>query len=80
MSGKADGRIVGRFHVGGDGRVRPLSEKIDDDFRHSIEFILRVTSYSESDLLKKDFLTFLKILKESEKKETDAINRIEKEK
>jgi len=41
---------------------------------------LRVTSYSESDLLKKDFLTFLKILKESEKKETDAINRIEKEK
>jgi hypothetical protein len=37
-----------------------------------------VKPYTEQDLLKKDFLTFLKILKESEKEETAAVARMEK--
>jgi len=43
-----------------------------------MEFIMRVKSYTEQDLLKKDFLTFLKLLKESERQETEAVERLEK--
>lgn len=46
--------------------------------RHGIEFIMRVKPYTERDLLRKDYLTFLKILKECENEEKKAVERLEK--
>lgn len=68
---------MGRFYIEENGTVKPYSEKIEDDFRHSVEFILKQTSYTEQDLMRKDFLTFLKILRESESRESDAVKRME---
>jgi hypothetical protein len=39
---------------------------------------MRVTPYSEAELYRKDFITFLKILRESEAMENEAIKRAEK--
>ena len=39
---------------------------------------MRAMPYTETDLLKKDFLTFLKILKDTEQQESSAVARLEK--
>lgn len=55
----------------------PYGEKADNDLRHAIEFILRYKPYTESDIMKKDYLTFLRILKEAEIKAQAEIDRLE---
>lgn len=51
---------------------------MEEDLRHGIEFIMRVKPYREQDLIAKDYLTFLKILKECENEEKKAVERLEK--
>jgi hypothetical protein len=55
------------------------TEKSDEDLRHSIEFIMRVKPYTEQDLKRKDYLTFIRILKESEAQEAQAVARLEEQ-
>lgn len=43
-----------------------MTEKIDDDLRKSVEFIIRIKPYSEESVLNKDILTFLTMLQEAE--------------
>lgn len=49
------------------------------DMARAIEFILRVkTVYTEGDLLRKDYLTFFRMLDEAENEERENIARMEK--
>ena len=49
------------------------------DLRRATEFILRVKGcYSESDVLRKDYMTFFRLLDEAEEEERSNIERIEK--
>ena len=51
-----------------------------DDMRRATEFILRVKGcYTESDILKKDYLTFFRLLDEAESEERENIARMEKQ-
>lgn len=68
--------MVGIYAINGAKRSL-IVDKIDDDFRHSVEFIMQMTKYTETELLKKDFVTFNKILIECEKR---ALKEIEKQK
>lgn len=43
-----------------------MGVKLERDFRHSLEFILRNKPYTETDLLRKDFRIYLQILAEAE--------------
>lgn len=55
-----------------------MLEKFDSDFRHGLEFILRVKEvYSESDILRKDYQTYFKMLREAEEQERENIARIQ---
>lgn len=58
--------------------MKPFSEYVEENFRHGLEFIMRSKPYTERDLLGKDYLTFLKILKECENEEKKAVERIER--
>ena len=53
-----------------------MTEKIDNDFRQTIEFILSAKKvYSESDLLKKDHITFFAMLEEAKQVVEEEIAR-----
>lgn len=43
-----------------------MADKIRQDFRKSVEFLMKVTPYDEPALLRKDFIEFFEILKEAE--------------
>ena len=68
--------MVGLYAVDGE-RIRLYSEQVDEDTRHAIELIMTMTKYTESDLLKKDFVEFTRILIECEER---ALREIEKQK
>lgn len=70
---------MGYYFLDEAGRYEPLEDKSKRDFRKSLEFIMRVKPYLEADLLKKDFLTYLDILRDAEEDERKAIERIEKQ-
>lgn len=48
-----------------------MTEKIERDFRRSVEFILRVKPYDEAGLYKKDLISFLEILHEAEAEQSE---------
>lgn len=73
------GRIIGYYFVGPSGGWEQLADKVARDFRRSLEFIMRVKPYTESDLMRKDFLTYFDILQEAEEEERRAIERMEKQ-
>lgn len=53
-----------------------MTDKIDRDFRHSLEFIMRVRSfYTLTDLVKTDYLTFFALVEECEAEQREAIAR-----
>jgi hypothetical protein len=55
-----------------------MADKFEADIRHSVEFILRVKGvYTEADLMRKDYMTFFKMLQEAEDEEMDRIKRME---
>lgn len=56
-----------------------LADKIDTDLRRAIEFVLRVKPYSEAEILKKDIVTFLRILAEAEQEEIEKAERLKKQ-
>jgi hypothetical protein len=43
-----------------------------------MEFIRRVKPYTEQDLFRKDFLTYIKILNECEQQESEALKKVER--
>jgi len=70
--GPERGQVVGRYSIEG-GKVELLIEKFETDFRRSMEFILSHSPYTESDLRRKDFLTFFRILGDCEAAERDRV-------
>lgn len=51
---------------------------MENDFRLNCEFILSHKPYSESELMRKDVLTFFRLIKEAEKSEKEQIDRMNK--
>lgn len=64
---------------GGNDRVKMHIEHFEDRFRHTFEFVLRVSPYGAEDLKKMDVLTFFKLVNECEDVEQQAIQRMEKQ-
>jgi len=53
-----------------------LADKIEKDFRHGLEFVMRVRSfYTVTDLLKLDYMVFFTLLDECEAEQKEAIAR-----
>ena len=51
-----------------------MADKIERDFRHGLEFIMRVRSfYTLNDLVKTDFFAFFELLAECEAEQRDLI-------
>ena len=73
------GRVIGYYSVDETGRFEQLEDKLKRDFRKSLEFVMRIKPYSESDLLKKDFLTYFDILHDAEEDERKSIERMNKQ-
>lgn len=59
-----------------NGAYEFLTDKIDRDFRHGMEFIMRVRPfYTLTDLVKVDYLTFFQLIEECEAEQREAIAR-----
>lgn len=43
-----------------------MTEKIEEDARKAVEFVMRVKPYTRSDIMSMDILTFMAVLAESE--------------
>ena len=53
-----------------------MTDKIENDLRHGLEFIMRVRSfYTLSDLIKTDYITFFTLLEVCEAEQKEAIAR-----
>ena len=53
-----------------------MADKIENDFRHGLEFVMRVRPfYTLQDLLKINYLTFFQLLDECEAEQKEAIAR-----
>ena len=78
-SGKTGGKVVGRYVITEDQKIELHLEQFQREFRHMVEFALRIAPYSESELMKKDDLTFFRIVNECEKREREAVERLEKQ-
>lgn len=77
--GERGGKVIGRYFAGEDGRIELHLEKFEREFRHTLEFVLRTSPYSEAGILKKDYLTFFRIVGECEQREREAVARLENE-
>jgi hypothetical protein len=73
------GKVVGHYHFEAGLNPVLLADKIDTDLRRAIEFVLRVKPYSEAEILKKDIVTFLRILAEAEQEEIEKAERLKKQ-
>lgn len=72
----AAGKVVGRYYLEPGGRYEFMTDKIENDLRHGLEFIMRVRSfYTLSDLIKTDYITFFTLLEECEAEQKEAIAR-----
>ncbi len=60
--------MVGVYAVNRRGERKLIVDKIDEDFRHAIEFIMSETKYTETELMAKDYITFNQILSECEQR------------
>lgn len=55
------------------------TDVVDTDVRMACEFILRHKPYTESELLRKDVLTFFRLISECEDAEREQIERLQKQ-
>lgn len=78
-NGAASGKVVGRYYIAEDKRIELHIEKFIREFRHMVEFVLRVSPYSLPDIKKLDYLTFFRIVNECEQREREAVERLEKQ-
>jgi uncharacterized protein YeeX (DUF496 family) len=56
-----------------------MGDKIRNDFRKSVEFLMNVTPYTESDLKAKNVVEFMEILREAEAAEMERVAKLKEQ-